>query len=154
MNKYIFSTVSFILFFAVALYGTVHFHELPPFVYSALFNDWQTREMVFLPLVAGIVLWSFLHLLATHPEWHEFSNKYSENKELSFKNSSTVLHVMKNAVCIVLTLKTYVDIYHILHPTAPVMTGTTLVSIAFLLLSSLLTVYFIRTHHKFLHYSK
>lgn len=154
MNKYIFSSVSFILFFAVALYGIVHFHELPPFVYSVLFDDWQTREMIFLPLVAGIVLWSFLHLLATHPEWHEFSLKNSENIELSYKNSSIILHILKNSVCIVLTLKTYVDFYHILHPNKPVMTGPTLVSIVFLLLSVLLAVYFTRTHRKFLHYSK
>lgn len=154
MNKYIFSSVSFLLFFAVAIYGIFHFHELPPFVYSALFDDWQTREMIFLPLLTGMVLWSFLHLLARHPEWHEFSGENSENIELSYKNSSTILHILKNSVCIVLTLKTYIDFYKALHPSEPIMTGTTLVSIALLLLSVTVPFYFIQTRHKFLHYSK
>ena len=131
MKKRIFSTATISFFSIVVLYTTIAFQTLPPFIHSALFNDWQTRAFIFLPLLIGIVLWSFLHILEHHPEWHEFCDKNSENRELSYKNSTALLNALKNGLLCVLSTKTAIEVYTIIHPhTTVIITGPLIVFIA------------------------
>lgn len=131
MKKRIFSTATISFFSVVALYIILVFQTLPPFIHSALFNDWQTRAVIFLPLLIGIVLWSFLHILERHPEWHDFYEENSENRELSYKNSVALLNGLKNGLLCVLSTKTAIEVYTILHPYKKIiLTGPLIVFIA------------------------